>query len=102
MAVPAPGMKITFDGDQAIVDAAEIAPLLDLDVPTFQERMRSGGIRTRVERGEADDAGKLRLTFQTPDWRVRLTCNEDGTVLTLTRAQLGAPAAALMRDKNAV
>lgn len=86
-----PRMKVGFDGDQPIVDAAAIAPLLGLDVPTFQSRMRSGRIRTVIERGEADDAGKLRLTFQTPDWRVRLTCAGDGTVLTLTRAQLGAP-----------
>lgn len=90
MAVLGPGTNITFDGDQPIVEAAQIAPLLDLDVATFQEGMRSGRIRTRIERGEADDAGKLRLTFQTPDWRVRLTCTTDGTVLTLTRVQLGA------------
>ncbi|MGN7868405.1 DUF6522 family protein [Paracoccus sp. 22332] len=91
MTASVPRMKVGFDGDQPVVDAAAIAPLLGLDVPTFQDRMRSGRIRTMIERGEADDAGKLRLTFQTSDWRVRLTCAGDGTVLTLTRAQMGAP-----------
>lgn len=91
MTASVPRMTVGFDGDQPVVDAAAIAPLLGLDVPTFQDRMRSGRIRTMIERGEADDAGKLRLTFQTSDWRVRLTCAGDGTVLTLMRAQMGAP-----------
>ena len=75
-------MKIEFGGDQPVVDAALIAPLMDLDVIGFQVLMQSRCIRTGV------DAGKLRLTFQSPDWRVRLTCSGDGTVLTTTRLRL--------------
>lgn len=81
-------MKIEFDGDQPIVDAGQIAPLLDLDLVGFQILMQSGKIATGVERGSGADAGKLRLTFQSPDWRVRLTCGLDGTVLTTTRLRV--------------
>lgn len=83
--------KVTFDQDRPVVEAAEIAPLLELDVPSFQDLMRSGRIRSTVERGEGDDGGKFRLTFQSPRWRVRLTCGRDGDVLTLTRVRLNRP-----------
>ncbi|MFN3278133.1 MAG: DUF6522 family protein [Paracoccus hibiscisoli] len=81
-------VKIEFEGDKPIVDAAQIAPLMELDVIGFQVLMQSGHIRTGVERGTGADAGKLRLTFQSPDWRVRLTCTGDGAVLTTTRLKL--------------
>lgn len=81
-------MKIEFEGDKPIVDAAQIAPLMELDVIGFQVLMQSGQIRTGVERGTGVDAGKLRLTFQSPDWRVRLTCTGNGAVLTTTRLKL--------------
>ena len=84
-------MKIVFDQDRPIVDAAEIAPLLELEVASFQELMRSGKIRSIVERGEGEDDGKVRLTFQSPQWRVRLTCRRDGEVLTVTRAACSFP-----------
>lgn len=77
-------LEIELRGDQPIVDAA----LMDLDVIGFQVLMQSGCIRTGVERGTGADAGKLRLTFQSPDWRVRLTCSGDGTVLRTTRLRL--------------
>ena len=81
-------LEIELRGDQPIVDAALIAPLMDLDVIGFQVLMQLGCIRTGVERGTGADAGKLRLTFQSPDWRVGLTCSGDGTVLTTTRLRL--------------
>ncbi|GHG33123.1 DUF6522 family protein [Paracoccus aerius] len=83
--------KIAFDQDRPIVEAAEIAPLLELDVTSFQDLMRSGKIRNIVERGEGEDGGKFRLTFQSAQWRVRLTCGRDGEVLTVTRAACSFP-----------
>lgn len=88
-------MKIGFDQGHPVIEAAEIAPLLELDVPGFHNLMRSGSIRSTVERGEGADAGKFRLTFQSPGWRVRLTCKDDGEVLTLTRVRLTTPPAAV-------
>ena len=84
-------MKIVFDQDRPIVEADEIAALLELEVASFQELMRSGKIRSIVERGEGEDDGKVRLTFQSPQWRVRLTCGRDGEVLTVTRAACSFP-----------
>jgi hypothetical protein len=84
-------MKIVFDQDRPIVEADEIAALLELDASGFQDLMHSGKIRSMVERGEGEDDGKVRLTFQSPQWRVRLTCGRDGDVLTLTRVRWDVP-----------
>ncbi|MFC0201406.1 DUF6522 family protein [Paracoccus rhizosphaerae] len=94
-------MKIEFRDGQPVVDATEIAPLLELDVPDFQNLMRSGRIRSTVERGEGEDDGKFRLTVQSPFWRVRLTCGPDGTILSRTRVRLEASKAASATDNNA-
>lgn len=82
-------MKVEFENGQPIVDATQIAPLMDLDIIGFQVLIQSGDIRTGIEQGTGTDAGRLRLTFQSPQWRVRLTCAGDGTVLTTTRVKLG-------------
>lgn len=87
-------MKVAFDQDRPVIAAAEIAPLLELDVPGFQDQTRSGRIRSIVEPGEGEDDGRFRLTFQSQQWRVRLTCRRGGNVLTLTRVQLKASSAA--------
>ena len=84
--------KIEFADGQPVVDAALIAPLMDLDVIGLQVLMQSGSISTGVERGTGGDAGKLRLTFVSPRWRVRLTCADDGTVLTTARLRVARSA----------
>ena len=83
--------KIAFVQDRPVVEAAEIAQLLELDVASFQDLMRSGRIRSIVERGEGEDEGKFRLIFQSPQGRVRVTCGSDGNVLTVTRVRLNVP-----------
>lgn len=88
---PGSEMTVGFDQGCPVIEAAEIAALLELDVPGFQDLMRSGSIRSTVERGEGDDDGKFRLTFQSPQLRVRLTCTQDGHVLTLTRVRMTTP-----------
>ena len=87
-------IKVGFDQGRPVIEAAEIARLLELDVPDFQDLMRSGSIKSTIEQGEGDDAGKFRLTFQSPRWRVRLTCKDDGEVMTLTRVRVTAPPSA--------
>jgi hypothetical protein len=44
-------------------------------------------------RGEGEDVGRHRVTFWTQRWRVRLTCDADGT-------DLSGPAQALARNTN--
>lgn len=81
-------MRIAIEEGRIVIEAHEIAPLLDLDVASFRQMMQSGRILTRTERGEGEDAGRLRLTLTSPDMRVRLTCGPDGEVLTLSRVRL--------------
>lgn len=93
-------IRISFEEGQPVIDAAAIAPLLELDVVSFQVLMQAGEIRTGVERGTGADHGKLRLTFQSPEWRVRLTCAEDGQVISVARVKLRQPDAARMSGKR--
>lgn len=79
-------MKIDVTEGRITVAAADLAPLLDLDANEFRERMRDGRIVTLSESGEGEDAGRLRVTFQTDGWKVRLICAPDGTVLQRLRA----------------
>ena len=81
-------MRILVEDGQPVIDAAEIAPLLDLDVRTFRQMMQAGGILTRTERGIGEDEGRLRLTLTSPSLRLRLTCAADGEVLKRSRVQL--------------
>ncbi len=74
-------MKVEMINGQATVDAADLGPLLGLspvDVPIL---MRSGEITSRFEAGADDDAGRFRLIFYHDGKRVRITCLNDGTVL---------------------
>ncbi|MFN3400683.1 MAG: DUF6522 family protein [Ferrovibrio sp.] len=81
-------MRILIEDGHPVVDAAEIAPLLDLDVATFQKMMQAGRIGTRTERGIGEDEGRLRLTLTSPSLRLRLTCGADGEVLKQSRVRL--------------
>lgn len=87
-------IRISFEAGQPVIDAAAIAPLLELDVVSFQVLMQAGDIGTGVERGTGADHGRLRLTFQSPGWRVRLTCAQDGQVISVARVKLTQPDAA--------
>lgn len=81
-------IRIVIENGNPLIDATEIAPLLDLDVAGFRQMMRAGRILTRTERGEGDDEGYLRLTLTSPMWRLRLTCAGDGEVLKRSRVRL--------------
>ena len=83
-------MKIDMQTGQPTIDAADLAGLLELTPAQVRDRMRDGRIKTRLETGEGNDAGKIRLTFFHDDMRVRLTSSEDGTVLKTTRTRTGS------------
>ncbi|QFT81364.1 hypothetical protein FIU89_12145 [Roseovarius sp. THAF27] len=82
-------MKIDMQTGEPVIDAADLAGLLDLTPDEVRDRMRGGRITTRLETGADDDAGKMRLSFFHDDMRVRLTCSEDGTVLKTLRTRTG-------------
>lgn len=84
-------MKIDMTGDQPTIDARDLGQLLDVPPDEVQTLMRAGKITSRFETGEGDDKGKVRLTFFHLGRRVRLTCSEDGTVLSTSRVTTERP-----------
>ncbi|MFD1882871.1 DUF6522 family protein [Paracoccus pacificus] len=86
-------MKLEVRNGQITVDAQELAPLLDLHPAEFQKQMQAGRIATMTEQGEGADSGRFRVTFRSDNWRLRLTCAEDGTVLSQVRTPAPAPPA---------
>jgi len=83
-------MKVDVTGGRITVDAADLAPLLELEPDAFQRHMQAGDIAILSETGQGDDAGRFRVTFRANGWKVRLTCAADGTVLKRFRARIGA------------
>jgi hypothetical protein len=82
-------MKLDLTNGQVTVDAADLAPLLEMEPDFLRRQLRNGDVRILSETGEGDDAGKQRVTFWTKQWRVRLTCDADGTVVKQSRARVG-------------
>lgn len=80
-------MKLDLIDGRILVDAAELAPLLDLAPNAFRQRMQTGEIAILSESGEGADKGRFRVTFTGNRWKVRLTCVADGTVLTRVRSR---------------
>ena len=78
-------MKVTRDGEGAVIDAADLGKLFDLPAAEVAAAMRAGEITSQFETGAGDDAGTFRLTFWYGARRVRLTCAGDGTVLKTLR-----------------
>ncbi|PWR03353.1 hypothetical protein DKT77_06870 [Meridianimarinicoccus roseus] len=82
-------MRIDMRTGQPTIDATDLGGLLNLTPEEVRERLRVGRITTRLETGEGEDAGKMRLSFFHDDIRVRLTCSADGTVLKTLRTKAG-------------
>lgn len=62
--LPAAGGGITRTADGFVVDAALAAPHLGLTPEVFWQEMKRGIVYSTVERGEAEDAGRTRLTLR--------------------------------------
>ena len=82
-------MKIDIVNDQPMIDAKDLGPLLGLDPAEVQSKMRQGEITSKYEIGQDDDAGRFRLTFYHSGKKVRLTCAEDGVVVSQIRTDVG-------------
>lgn len=65
---------ITRSDDGFVVDAALVAGKLGLAPDAFWREMQRGIVYGVVERGEGDDAGRVRLTFRyrARSWSVTL------------------------------
>jgi hypothetical protein len=83
-------MKIEIIDDQPVIGAHDLGPLLGLAPEVVQAKMRQGEITSKYELGQDEDAGRFRLTFYYAAKRVRLTCAQDGTVISTIRTDTGA------------
>ncbi|QYX57208.1 hypothetical protein K1T73_02005 [Roseovarius sp. SCSIO 43702] len=83
--------KIEFSGDTVQVDARTLAKAFRIGTNDLKQGMRDGTITSRFERGEDEDAGKVRLTFFSANRRVRMTADESGNVLTCSAVDYARP-----------
>ncbi|WP_417425660.1 DUF6522 family protein [Hoeflea sp.] len=81
--------QISYSDEMIEVDADVLAKAFCIDADTLKRDMRSGAITSRFERGEDDDAGKVRLTFFSASRRVRITADAEGKVITCSALDFG-------------
>jgi hypothetical protein len=65
---------ITHSEDGLVVDAELVAGKLGLSPDTFWQEMKRGIVYSVVERGEGEDAGRVRLTvrYRARSWSITL------------------------------
>ncbi|KQI73699.1 hypothetical protein AN191_02175 [Loktanella sp. 5RATIMAR09] len=83
-------MKIELINNQPVIDAQDLGALLDLEPAQVQAKMRAGEITSKYEVGQDEDSGRFRMTFFYNGKHARLTCAEDGTVVSTIRTHTGA------------
>lgn len=79
-------MKIAMKDGQPVIDAGDLGLLLGLEPAAVQDGMRRKEITSRYEIRQGEDAGRFRLTFFHARTRLRLSCAEDGTVISRSKA----------------
>ena len=87
-------MQIEMTKDGPIVPAADLGPLLGVAPAELPRLLRDGIVAARHEEGVGEDAGRFRLIFRYRDRIVRLTCNDDGTLVSWVRRTAPGPGAA--------
>lgn len=85
-------MQIEMTDEGPMVSATDLAPLLGIDPAELQRLMREGEVSSLHEIGTDEDAGRFRLTFRYRDRMVRLTCTDDGKVISRTVTSASLPA----------
>ncbi|MBI6628825.1 DUF6522 family protein [Pontibaca salina] len=74
--------RIEIAEDVIVIDAQAVASGLQIDAAALKQGMRDGSITSRCERGEGEDAGRVRVTFFSPARRMRITADDAGNILT--------------------
>ncbi|SES07436.1 hypothetical protein SAMN04490244_105209 [Tranquillimonas rosea] len=72
---------VTFDTDGFVVDAEVVGDAFGIEPEAVPEKMRSGRITSRCEKGVDEDEGRWRLTFFSGGRALRLIVDAKGTIL---------------------
>lgn len=90
--------RIDIGEDGVSVDAVILAEAFSVDAADVPTLMRAGEITSLFERGEGEDAGRMRLTFFHRSRRFRLIVDEAGEILQRSKIDFGdAPLPPAMR-----
>lgn len=84
-------MKIDLRQTGPVIDATDLAKLLEMEPEIVRQLMRAGDITSLFETGVDTDAGRHRLTFSYGSTKIRLVCDADGNVLKTSRVKSGPP-----------
>lgn len=71
---------IALEGGRYTVPATLLAARFGLDEATLRADMRAGRIASLVERGEGEDAGRVRLSFRRGDRAWAVVVDPDGQI----------------------
>jgi hypothetical protein len=85
-------MKLERQGETFTVDASVLGELLDVPASDVQSLMRENKITCLCEHGEAEHAGRHRLTFFYKGRRGQLIVDESGRLLRHSIIELGSRA----------
>ena len=78
-------MQVEITDEGPVVAAEDLGPLLDLPPAEIPRLIREGTVTTRYERGVDEDSGRFRLSFRYGARQLRLTCTDDGIVVSTVR-----------------
>ena len=79
------GARVAIEDGAPVLTPAQMQEALGLGAEALRTELRAGRILSVVERGEGEDAGRLRATLRWRSLEVVLVIGEDGTVLDVTR-----------------
>ncbi len=78
--------QISISDGTIEIDAILIAKGLGMHLDALRLAMQDGQVTRIVEKGEAEDAGRFRVTFYSPHRRLRLLFDAKGTLLQTSSA----------------
>lgn len=81
--------RVEIGEDGVSVDAALLGEALGVPPSDVMRLMREGAITSLFERGEGEDAGRMRLTFFHGSRRFRLVVDETGAILQRSSVDYG-------------
>ncbi|XOZ34548.1 DUF6522 family protein [Halomonadaceae bacterium KBTZ08] len=78
------GGSVSLDSGDVVIDADTLAEWLGVDTATLSQAIENDTIRTLVERGEGEDAGRVRLTVRYQNRQLCMIREPDGSLTETT------------------